>query len=82
MTPVWLAGMLYLVPALALPGCRQVCTRFLLSLRRCRVLMRCTPQQALPYAFAALAACAFVLWLSSAGMIVTALMGFGPVMFD
>ena len=45
-----------------------------------RVLMRCTPQQALGYAFATLGI-AFALWVIT-GTIVTALMGFGPVMFD
>jgi hypothetical protein len=42
--------------------------------------MRCSAQQALGYAFTALAI-AFVLWLVT-GVIVTALLGIGPVMLD
>ena len=80
MTPVWLAGVLYLVPVLAFLWLPAALYAFLLCLFGLRALMRCTPQQALAYAFTTLAI-AFALWLV-AGTLVTALVGFGPVMFD
>lgn len=80
MTPVWLAGILYLLPVLAFLTVLAGLYAFLLCLFGLGVVMRCTPQQALGYAFSALAI-AFVLWLVT-GVIVTALMGVGPVMFD
>ena len=80
MTPVWLVGILYLVPVLAFFWMFAAAYALLLCLFGLRVLMRCTPQQALGYAFATLGI-AFALWVIT-GTIVTALMGFGPVMFD
>jgi hypothetical protein len=80
MTPVWLAGILYLVPPLAFLSLFAAAYAFLLCVFGLRVLMRCTPQEALPYALAMLAI-AFALWLVG-GTIVNALIGFGPVMFD
>ena len=80
MTPLWLAGVLYLVPPLAFLWIFAAGYAFVLCLFGLRVLMRCTPQQALGYALATLGI-AFALWLV-AGSIVTALMGFGPVMLD
>ena len=80
MTPVWLAGILYLLPVLAFLRVLAVLYALLLCLFGLRVVMRCTPQQALGYAFTALGI-AIVLWLVS-GMIVTALIGVGPVMLE
>jgi len=80
MTPVWLAGILYLVPMLGFLMVFAGLYAFLLCLFGLRVVMRCTPQQALGYAFTALGI-AFVLWLVT-GMVVTALLGVGPVMLE
>jgi hypothetical protein len=80
MTPVWLVGVLYLLPALSFLWMFAAAYALILALFGLRTLMRCTPQQALGYAFTTLAI-AFVLWVVT-GTVVTALMGFGPVMFD
>jgi hypothetical protein len=80
LTPVWLAGVLYLVPPIAFLWLFAAAYAFLLCLFGLRTLMRCSPQQALAYAGATLGI-AFALWVIT-GTIVTALMGFGPVMFD
>jgi hypothetical protein len=80
MTPVWLVGVLYLLPALSFLWMFAAGYALVLALFGLRTLMRCTPQQALGYAFTTLAI-AFVLWVVT-GTVVTALMGFGPVMFD
>jgi len=80
MTPVWLASILYLLPVLAFLWVVGALYAFLLCLFGLRVLMRCAPQQALGYAFATLGI-GFALWLVT-GMIVTALMGVGPVMLE
>jgi len=80
MTPVWLAGIFYLVPALSFLFPMATVYALVLCVLGLRTLMRCTPQQALGYAFATLAI-AFALWLVT-GTLVTALMGFGPVTFD
>jgi len=80
MTPVWLAGILYLLPVLGFLTLLAALYAFLLCLFGLRAVMRCTPQQALGYAFTAVGI-AFVLWLVT-GMIVTALMGVGPVMLE
>jgi hypothetical protein len=80
MTPVWLAGVLYLLPVLAFLTVLAALYAFLLCLFGLRVVMRCSAQQALGYAFTALAI-AFVLWLVT-GVIVTALLGIGPVMLE
>jgi hypothetical protein len=80
MTPVWLAGILYLLPALSFLWVVAALYAFVLAMLGLRTLMRCTPQQALAYAFTTLAI-AFAVWVVT-GTIVTALMGFGPVMFD
>ena len=80
LTPVWLAGVLYLVPALAFLWLFAVVYAVLLCLFGLRTLMRCSPQQALAYTGATLGI-AFAIWVIT-GTIVTALMGFGPVMFD
>jgi Yip1 domain len=80
LTPVWLAGVLYLVPPLAFLWLFAAAYALLLCLFGLRTLMRCTPQQALGYALTTLGI-AFALWVIT-GTIVTALMGFGPVMFE
>lgn len=80
MTPVWLAGLLYLVPPLAFLWVFAAFYAFVLSVLGIRTLMRCAPPQALGYALATLGV-AFALWMVTGG-IVTALMGFGPAMFD
>jgi len=68
------------VPPLAFLWLFAAAYAFVLCLFGLRVLMRCPPQQALGYAFATLGI-AFALWIVT-GTIVTAMVGFGPVMFD
>jgi hypothetical protein len=80
MTPIWLVGALYLLPALSFLWIFAAVYALVLALFGLRTLMRCTPQQALAYAFTTLGI-AFALWVIT-GTIVTALMGFGPVMLD
>lgn len=80
MTPVWLVGVLYLVPFLGFLWVVAALYAFFLTLLGLRALMQCTPQQALGYAFTTLGI-AFALWVVT-GSIVTALMGFGPMMLD
>jgi hypothetical protein len=80
MTPVWLAGVLYLVPPLAFLWVFAAVYAIVLAMFGLRTLMRCTPPQAIAYVFTTLFI-AFALWVIT-GTIVTALMGFGPVMFD
>jgi hypothetical protein len=80
LTPVWLAGLLYLVPPLSFLWLFAAAYALLLCLFGLRTLMRCAPQHALAYAGATLGI-AFAVWVIT-GTIVTALMGFGPVMFD
>lgn len=80
MTPVWLAGILYLVPPLAFLWVFAAFYAVVLSVFGIGTLMRCAPPQALGYALATLGV-AFALWIVTGG-IVTALMGFGPAMFD
>jgi len=77
---VWLAGVLYLVPMLAFLMPLAALYGLLLCLFGLRVVLRCTPQQALGYAFTVLGI-AFVLWLVT-GTVVTALIGVGPVMVE
>jgi hypothetical protein len=76
MTPVWLAGILHLVPPLEFLWIFAAAYALLLCLFGLRTLMRCTPQQALAYAFTTLGI-AFALWIVT-GALVTAVMGFGP----
>jgi hypothetical protein len=80
MTPLWLAGIVHLVPVLAFVWIFAAAYAFVLCLFGLRALMRCTPPQALGYALATLGI-GFALWVV-AGALVTALVGFGPVMFD
>lgn len=80
MTPVWLVGILYLLPALGFLWVFAAIYAFFLAFLGLQALMRCTPQQALGYTFATLGI-AFALWVGT-GALVTALMGFGPVMFE
>jgi len=80
MTPLWLAGIVHLVPVLAFAWIFAAVYTFILCVFGLRALMRCTPPQALAYALATLGI-GSVLWLVSGGL-VTALIGFGPVMLD
>ena len=80
MTPVWLVGILYLLPALGFLWVFAALYAFFLAFLGLQALMRCTSQQALAYTFATLGI-AFALWVST-GTLVTALMGFGPVMLE
>lgn len=80
MTPVWLVGLAYLLPALGFLWVFAAMYAFFLAFLGLQALMRCTSQQALGYTFATLGI-AFALWVAT-GAIVTALMGFGPVMLE
>jgi hypothetical protein len=80
MTPVWLVGILYLLPMLSFLWVFAAVYAIVLAMFGLRTLMRCSPPQAIAYALTTLGI-AFALWVVM-GTIVTALMGFGPVMFD
>lgn len=77
MTPVWLVGIAYLLPALGFLWVFAAIYAFFLAFLGLQTLMRCAPAQALAYAFATLGF-AFVLWLG-AGALVAALMGFASL---
>lgn len=80
LTPVWLVGVLYLLPLLAFLWVFAAIYAVFLAFLGLQALMRCTPQQALGYTFATLGV-AFALWVAT-GALVTAIMGFGPVMLE
>lgn len=79
-TPLWLAGVLYLVPMLSIVWAPASLYAMYLAFIGLPQLMRCRPERAAPYAIAA-GACAFALALLFGGL-VTALTGFGPGIFD
>jgi hypothetical protein len=79
-TPVWLAGVLYLMPWLALFWGIACLYGLYLAYVGLPIVMRCRPDRAASYAVVAGAA-GFVLFAIFAGVI-TALMGFGPGIFD
>ena len=80
MTPVWLVGLAYLVPVLQILWIVATVYAFLLGLIGLAELMRCPPPKALAYALTTLAI-AFSLWIVT-GVLVTAIMGIGPVMME
>ena len=80
MTPVWLVGIFYLLPPLGVLWLLAALYAFMLCVFGLRTLMHCPPHQALGYAATTLGI-AFALWAVT-GSIVTAIMGFGPVIFD
>jgi hypothetical protein len=80
MTPLWLAGIVHLFPLLGFVWLFAAAYALLLCLFGLRTLMRCEPAQALGYALATLGI-GFALWVV-AGALVTALVGFGPLMLD
>lgn len=75
MTPVWLVGIVYLLPALGFLWVFAAIYAFFLAFLGLQTLMRCTPPQALAYTFATLGI-ALALWMGT-GALITALMGFG-----
>jgi hypothetical protein len=75
-TPIWLAGVLYLVPALSLLWGFACLYALYLAFVGLPILMRCRPDRAASYAVLAGAA-AFTLFLIFAAL-VTAIVGFGP----
>jgi hypothetical protein len=75
-TPIWLAGVAYLFPALAVLWPIAMLYAAYLAFVGLPVLTRCPPQRALQFVVVAGLA-AFVLFTALGG-IVTALMGFGP----
>ncbi len=80
MTPVWLVGIVYLLPVLGVLWVFAAVYAVFLAFLGLQVLMRCTAPQALAYALATLGF-AFVLWLCT-GALVTALLGVGPMMLE
>ena len=81
MTPVWLAGILYLPAAARVPvGCSRRSYAFVLSVSSgSRTLMRCAPPQAAKVTL--LAGGAAFLLFTVLGALIAALIGFGPALF-
>jgi hypothetical protein len=79
-TPIWLAGMLYLFPRLAVLWVVACLYALYIAFVGLPTLMRCQPDRAAPYALIA-GACAVGLTVVMAGLI-TALLGVGPELFD
>lgn len=80
MTPIWLVGIVYLLPVLGFLWVLAALYAVLLAFLGLQSLMECPPPKALAYTFAVMGV-AFGLWVAT-GAIVTALMGFGPVMLE
>lgn len=80
LTPIWVVGILYLVPVLGFLWVFAAIYAMILAFIGLQVVMRCSPQQAVGYALTTLGI-AFALWVGT-GALVTAIMGFGPVMLE
>ena len=79
-TPIWLAGVLYLFPRLAVLWLAACLYALYLAVAGLPALMRCPRERAVPYALVA-GACAIGLFVVIAGML-TAIIGVGPDFFD
>lgn len=80
LTPIWLVGVVYLLPAFGFLWVFAAIYAMILAFLGLQAVMRCSPQQAVGYALTTLGV-AFALWVAT-GALVTAIMGFGPVMFE
>jgi hypothetical protein len=79
-TPIWLAGVLYLLPRLWVLWLAAALYALYLALVGLPHVMRCRPERAVAYALLA-GACALALGVVFAAL-VTALIGVGPGLFD
>src|SRR5262245_251471 len=79
-TPIWLAGLIYLVPALSVLWGVAAIYALYLAYIGLPVVMKCRPDRAASYALIAGAA-SFMVFAIFAG-VTNALVGFGPGLFD